>query len=136
MWIRTCGSLVMTFGSLVHQNMSLWEILKLKENFQKNKVSTGKTPFSVIGPICSIIILFVLRLAFDTAVFYGNNALSVLVFSTKRRVSSFLIKVFIFQKICFKVTILKTFKISTDCHIKICRSLKRRAILKIPSTVF
>ena len=28
------------------------------------------------------------------------------------------------------------FKISTDCHIKICRSLKRRAILKIPSTVF
>ena len=24
----------------------------------------------------------------------------------------------------------------TDCHIKTCRSLKRRAILKIPSTVF
>ena len=27
-------------------------------------------------------------------------------------------------------------KIFTDRHIKACRSLKRRAILKIPSTVF
>ena len=40
--------------------------------------------------------------------------------------------VFIFQKICFKVKVLKTFKISTDCHIKTCRSLKERTILKIP----
>ena len=29
------------------------EVLKLKQNFQKNKVVTGKTPFSVIGPFCS-----------------------------------------------------------------------------------
>ena len=28
------------------------------------------------------------------------------------------------------------FKISSDCNMKICRPLKRRAILKIPSIVF
>ena len=36
----------------------------------------------------------------------------------------------------FKVEVLKTFKISTNCHIKICCSLKWRAIFIIPSTVF
>ena len=40
----------------------------------------------------------------------------------------------VFQKTCFKV--LKTFKVPIDCHVKTCRSYKRRAILKIPSTVF
>ena len=48
----------------------------------------------------------------------------------------FLKKVFIFQKICFKVKVLKTFKSSSGCHIKTCQSLKCRAILKISSTVF
>ena len=38
--------------------------------------------------------------------------------------SSLLKKVFVFQKIYFKVKVMKTFKISTDCHIKTCRSLK------------
>ena len=32
---------------------SFYEILKLKENFRKNKVVTGKTPFFVIGPSCT-----------------------------------------------------------------------------------
>ena len=45
-------------------------------------------------------------------------------------------KFFVFQKIWFKVKVLKTFETFTDCHIKTCRSLKRRAILKIPSTKF
>ena len=36
----------------------------------------------------------------------------------------------------FKVKVLKRFKFSTGCHIETCRSLKRRAFLKIPSTVF
>ena len=40
------------FGSLVHQINSLEEVLKLKQNVQKNKVVTGKTPFFVIGPLC------------------------------------------------------------------------------------
>ena len=38
------------FGSLVHQINSVEEVLKLKQNFQKNKVVTGKTPFFVRGP--------------------------------------------------------------------------------------
>ena len=67
----------------------------------------------------------VLKLASDMAVLTGNDALAIFVASTKIRYSRFLKKVFVFQKICFKVKVLKT-----------CRSLKRRAILKIPSTVF
>ena len=45
------------------------------------------------------------------AVVYENDAFSILVLSSKERYSSFLIKVFVFQKTCFKVTALKTFKI-------------------------
>ena len=41
------------FGLLVQQINSLIEDLKLKQNFQKNKVVTGKTPFFVTGPFCS-----------------------------------------------------------------------------------
>ena len=81
-------------------------------------------------------ILFVLALASDMAVLYENDAFSTLVLSVNKMFSSFLKKIFVFQKIFFKVKVLKSFKISTDCHIKICRSFKRRAILKIPSTVF
>ena len=43
--------------------------------------------------------------------------------------------VLVFQKIWIEVNVLKTFETFTDCHIKTCRSLKRRAILKIPSTL-
>ena len=49
-------------------------------------------------------------------VLYGNDAFSILVLSIKKPYSSFLEKAFVFQKICFKVIVLKTFKISTDCH--------------------
>ena len=73
-----------------------------------------------------LIILFVLTLAAE------NDTFSILVLSTKKRYSSFWKKVFVFQKICFKIKVLTTFKISIDVHIKTCRSLKRRAILKIP----
>ena len=48
--------------------------------------------------------------------------------STKKRYTSFLKMVFVFQKICFYLKVLKSFKISTDCHIKTRRSLKWRAI--------
>ena len=41
---------IWVFGSLVHRINSLKEVLKLKQNFQKNEVVTGKTPFFVIGP--------------------------------------------------------------------------------------
>ena len=81
-------------------------------------------------------------------------------FQLKNGTPVFFKKVFVFQKICFKVNpveahdvvsydvstlkrrrvstgkVLKTFKISTGCLIKTYRSLKRRAILKSRSTVF
>ena len=41
---------ICTFGYLVHQINSLKVVLILKENFQKIKLFTGKTPFFVIGP--------------------------------------------------------------------------------------
>ena len=69
------------------------------------------------------------------AVLYENDALSILVFSTKKGYSSFLKKIFVFQKICFKVKALKTFTIFTDYQKKTSRPLKRRAILKSPSIV-
>ena len=34
-------------------NQLFKEVLKLKQNFRKNKVVTGKTPLFVIGPLCS-----------------------------------------------------------------------------------
>ena len=74
------------------------------------------------------------------AVLYGNDTFLILGLSTKKQYSSFLKKVFVFQKIYFKVKVLKTFETFTDCHIpisnKTCQSLKRRAIFKNPSTDF
>ena len=42
-----------TFKLLTQKINSLSEVLKLNQNFQKNKVVTGKTPFFVIGPFWS-----------------------------------------------------------------------------------
>ena len=126
---------IWTFGLLVHKINSIKEVLKLKQIFQQNKVVTGKTPLFVIGPFRSRHSIC-LKLASDRAGLNGNYVSSILVVSTKKQCSSFLEKVFIFQKIYFKVKVLKTFETFTDCHIKTCRSLKRRGILKIPSTVF
>ena len=47
-----------------------------------------------------LIILFVLTLAAE------NDTFSILVLSTKKRYSSFSKKVFVFQKICFKIKVL------------------------------
>ena len=62
---------VWTFRRLVHQINSLYEILKLKQNFRKIKVVAAKTLFFVIGPFVFPILL-VLALAPDRAVLYGN----------------------------------------------------------------
>ena len=59
-----------------------------------------------------------LTLASDIAVLYENDAFSILKLSNKKRYLSFFKKVLVFQKICFKVEVLKSFKVSTDCHIK------------------
>ena len=81
-------------------------------------------------------ILFVLTLSSDSAVLYGNVALSILVLSTKKQCSNFLEKFFVFLKICCKVKVLNTLEIPSNCYLKACRSLKRRTILKIPSNAF
>ena len=64
-----------------HQMNSLYVVSKLKQNFQK-KIVNGKTPSFVHFVVLT---LFVLKLAFDRAASYGNVALSILVFSTKKR---------------------------------------------------
>ena len=81
-------------------------------------------------------ILFVLTLASGRVVVFRNVVFSILVFSTKNKYSSFLKKVFVFHKICFKVILLKTFKISSGSHIKTSPTPKRRAVSRILTTVF
>ena len=67
-------------------------------------------------------ILFVTKLAFERAVLNGNLAFSLVVLSTKKQYSSFSKKLLVFQKTCFKVSALKTFKIFT---LKLADLLKR-----------
>ena len=43
---------IWTFGMLIYQINYLYEVLKLKQNFQK-KVVTGETPLFLIGPFCT-----------------------------------------------------------------------------------
>ena len=102
----------------------------------KNKVVTGKTSFFVIGAfcahhfICLNIWLLIWQFCMEVMRFQSQW------FQLKNGTPVLLKNVFVFQKICFKVKVLKTFKIFIDCHIKTYQSLKRKAILKIPSTVF
>ena len=74
-----------------------------------------------------------LNIGYWQGILYKNVAFSIIILSTKKRCSSFFKKNIVFQKTCFKVKVLKTFKISSDCHLKICWSLERWTILKIPS---
>ena len=101
--------------------------------FSKNKVVTDRTLLQVYFVLP---ILLVLTMASDKAILFENVALSILIYLTKKWYSSFLIKVFFFQKIYFKVKVLKTFKIFSGYHKKTCRSLNWRAVSKIPSTFF
>ena len=75
-------------------------------------------------------------MASDKAFLNGNGVFSILVASTKKRYPSFSKNIFVFQKICFKVKVLKRIETLTDCHIKTCRYLKRRTILKSPGALF
>ena len=77
-----------------------------------------------------------LTLAFKRALQYGNVAITIVILTTKNSSSNFLKKVLVFQKTYFKVKVFKTFKISGDCLIKTCQSLKRRTISKISITIF
>ena len=158
-----CWYIKSVFGLLVHQNVRVWVFGLLvhhgclgcwyimgvwvvgtsnrclgcwymksalyKRFFNWNRIF--KKIKSLLTKLCSLWLvhfvltfLFVLTLASHIWVLYGNDVFSVFVLSAKKRYSS------------FKVKVLKTFKISTDCHMKTCWSLKRRAILKIRGTVF
>ena len=44
---------IWTFGWLVHQVNSIYEVPNLKQNFRKRKVVTNKTLFFVIGQFCT-----------------------------------------------------------------------------------
>ena len=76
--------------------------LNWNEIFRKN-VLTGKTPFFVIGPFCIPYSFFFLTLASDRTVLYENDRFSILVLSTEKWKFNFLKKIFLFQKICFKI---------------------------------
>ena len=91
------------------------------------EIDIGKSPFVEIYLFCTLHSIY-LNIGFWRAVLYGNVAFSMVVL--------FLKAVFVFQKTSFKVKVLKTFKVSSDYHIKIRQSLRQRAILKTPSTVF
>ena len=69
-----------------------------------------------------------LKIGFWQGNFVWKYALSFIVPWTKKSYSSFLKKVLVFQKTCFKVNILKTFKIQCDYHRKTCQSLEQRAL--------
>ena len=107
-----------------------------------NKIFSEKLKY-LMGKLWSLLylhfvlpILFVLTLSSDSAVLYGNVALSILVLSTKKQGSNFLERFFVFLKICCKVKVLNALEIPSNCYLKACRSLKRRTILKIPSNAF
>ena len=84
------------------------------------------------SPTCNVhfvlSILFVLTLAFERGVLSGKEAFSMVVLSTKTHHSRFSKKLFVFQKTCFNVRVMKTSKTSSGCNIKKCQSLKRRTI--------
>ena len=107
----------------------------MEKIFQKNKVVTGKTPPFVIGPFCSCHSIC-LNIDFWQSCFEWKWCVFNFSGFNWNTVLQFFEKGFRFPKICFKVKVLNTFETFTDCHIKSWRSLKRRAILKIPSTIF
>ena len=75
-------------------NQLFYKVLKLKQNFWKNEVVTGKTLAFVIGPFI-LPTVFVLTLTSDRAVLYGNAAFS----------SVLLLKVKVFTTIKFPVIV-------------------------------
>ena len=127
---------IWTFGCLLYQINSLYEVIKFKQNFRKNKIVTGKTMFFMICPFCTPHSICHLNIGFWQSSFVGKCCVFNLILSTKKWYSQFFEKSLRFSKKIFKVEVLKTFKVSSNFHIKTCRSLKGRGILKIPRTVF
>ena len=89
-------------------NMGFWVIKS--DLYQSLKKYSSYWRNYVLCDSFIVTILFALTLASDMVVLYGDDAFSILALSTKKSYSSFLTKVFVFQKICFKVKLLKTFQ--------------------------
>ena len=89
----------------------------------------------VIGPFCSPHCIC-LNIVSDLTVLYESDAFSIFVLSTKKKVLQFFEKGSRYPENLLQSQMLKTSKISKDCHTNTCQSLKRRAILKIPSSIF
>ena len=90
----------------IHLFAYLWRNTVIILNFQKIKAVSGKTPFLMIYPFCtpdSICLNFGFRQGS-----FGNVALSIVELSTKKQYSGFLKKIFVYQKTCFKVEVLKS----------------------------
>ena len=73
---------IWTFGLLVHQINSIKELLKLKKNSKKIKYLLAKL-HSLWRVHFVVVILFVLTLTSDRAVFNGHDVFSILLVSTK-----------------------------------------------------
>ena len=122
-----------TFWWLVHQINFYTRFLNWNRILEKIKQLLAKVRFFATVAFCAPHSIC-LNIGFWESSFVWKCWVFNLI--TKKRYSSFLKTVCVFQKIFFQGKVSKTFKISTDCHIKTCRSIKRRANLKIPSTVF
>ena len=95
--------------TLVLQINSLKVLLILKQNFQKKEPLLAKLQrwWVMMGLFC-----------------------------TKKRFSSFVQMIFLFQKICFILKVLKIFKMFCHCHQKTYQSLKCRVTFKILIIIF
>ena len=123
--------------------MSNIELIKDTQREKASSIKTSTLLKSINMEICLLVhqinslyevpIPFALILTSDRAVLQGNAAVSISVLSTKKRFSIILKRVCLFQKISFKIRVIKTFKSFINCHIKTCQTLKRSAILKITS---
>ena len=121
-------------------NMYIWAILVLNELFTRDsytQIRFSKKMKQLVANIHSLWwvhfalpIQFVLILAFVLTFSFASYC-----FELKSDPPVFFRKGLVFQKTFFKVKILKTFKISCDCHIKPCLSLKRRAFFKNPKNL-
>ena len=104
--------------------------------FKKYTVVGGKTPFFVISPFSSHH-----SICLNNGFWQGSFASTFYAFSSsnfnkKNGTSVFEKKFIVFQKANFKIESLILFKIFSYYHIKICQSLKRKAILKSSSAIF
>ena len=92
------------------------KILSLK------KVVTGEPSFFVIDAFCTH--RSILTLAFDMAVLYGNDSVSILVLSNKKRHFHFP------ENLLQSIEIVQNFHRLSHENMPTCQSLKRRVILK------